>query len=354
VHGDVQVENVGQFERVRVPDWNRVSTGPPAAAKQIQAFAKPRTPVLSRIYGTLKKGLVSADVYSRLHDRVVFDDRRTGAAVMVCMLAGYKSDLWRFVMPRFRAALPEADVCIISPGLRHERLAELCRREKWSYLSTATNDVALAQNVCFRLHDRAKMIVKLDEDMFLLPDTISRLLAAYREIKVDGVVDPGFVAPMIPLNGFCYRYLLEMMGLLNEYEAAFGRARLATAGLAIHNDPAAARWIWERTAPLAATAERLGAQPSGILLCPIQFSIGLIAFERKFWEQVGYLAVHRHRLLAGLSTLGGDEAYLCARALELSRPGVVTTTSLAGHFSFGPQYAGLKALLDEQPELFSE
>jgi hypothetical protein len=301
----------------------------------------------------LKSGLDAANVYSRLHDRLEFDDRRTGAATLVCMLAGYKPDLWRFVIPRFRAALPEADICIVSPGLRHDDLANLCRREGWSYLSTATNDVALAQNVCYRLHNCAKMIVKLDEDMFLLPDTITGLLAAYRDIKAEGVVDPGFVAPMIPLNGFCCRYLLEMLGLLDDYEAAFGRAQLATSGLAVHTDPTAARWIWERTAPLAATASRLNSLERRVLLCPIQFSIGLIAFERRFWEQIGYFAVHRHRLLAGLSTLGGDEAYLCARAVEMSRPAVVTTAVLAGHFSFGPQYAGLKALLDERPELFS-
>jgi hypothetical protein len=33
---------------------------------------------------------------------------------------------------------------------------------------------------------------------------------------------------------------------------------------------------------------------------------------------------------------------------------VVTTAAIAGHFSFGPQYAGLKALLDRRPELFTE
>jgi hypothetical protein len=348
VHGDGQSGSVG------VSTWDREIVGPAEAPKQARAVKKTGTSALSRIYGTLKNGLLSADVYSRLHDKVVFDDRRNGAPVLVCMLAGYKPDLWRFVVPRFRAALPEADVCIISPGMRHEGLADLCRREGWSYLSTSTNDVALAQNVCYRLHDRATMIVKLDEDMFLLPDTITGLLAAYRDIKTGGVVDPGFVAPMIPLNGFCYRHLLEMLGILEEYETAFGRARLATSGLAVHTDPAAARWIWERTAPLAATAERLNALQPRILFCPIQFSIGLIAFEREFWEQIGYLAVHRHRLLAGLSTLGGDEAYLCVRALETSRPAVVTTAVLAGHFSFGPQYAGLKVLLQEQPKLFSE
>jgi hypothetical protein len=325
-----------------------------ALPERREAANKPRRPMLSWAYGKVKDAAAAADAYSRLHDRFRFDDRRTGAPVLVCMLAGYKPELWPFVMPRFRAALPAADVCLVSPGLRCAPLAELCRREGWSYLSTATNDVALAQNVCYRLHDAAEMIVKLDEDMFLLADTISGLLAEYHRIKAEGAVDPGFVAPMIPLNGFCYRYLLEMLGLLDEYEAAFGPARLATSGLPIHTDPDAARWIWERTNPLALTAARLAQHERRRLLCPIQFSIGAIAFERRFWQRIGYLAVYRHRLLMGISTLGGDEAYLCARALEASRPAVVTTAALAGHFSFGPQYAGLKALLDRRPELFSE
>ena len=307
MHGDGQL---GSFE---VSTWSRVVTGRAGVSNPARYAGQPQTPVVARVYGALKSRLVSAGAFSRLHDRVAFDDRRTGAAVLVGMLAGYKPDLWRFVMPRFRAALPEADVCIISPGLRHEGLANLCRREGWSYLSTATNDVALAQNICYRLHDGAKMIVKLDEDMFLLPDTITALLAAYRDIKADGVVDPGFVAPMIPLNGFCYRHLLEMLGLLDAYEAAFGRARLATSGLAVHTDPAAARWIWERTAPLAVTAARLDALPRRVLLCPIQFSIGLIAFERRFWEQIGYLAVHRRRLLAAESARLAATRRICAR-----------------------------------------
>jgi hypothetical protein len=309
---------------------------------------------VARAYSRLKDGLARLDTYSRLHDRYQFDDRRSGARIIVCMLAGYKPELWPFVMPRFRAALPEADVCLVSPGKQSAELAELCRTAGWSYLSTATNDVALAQNVCYGLHDAAEMIVKIDEDMLLLPNSISALLADYQQIKAEGAVDPGFVAPMIPLNGFCYRYLLEILGLLEAYEAAFGRARLATSGLPVHTDPAAARWIWERTSPLAATASLLSQHEKRRLLCPIQFSIGLIAFERRFWQLIGYLAVYRHRLAVGINTLGGDEAYICTRAVEFSRPAVVTTATLAGHFSFGPQYPALKLLLESRPELFSE
>lgn len=289
----------------------------------------------------------------RFVDRVRLEERHRGSATLVCMLAGYKSDLWHIVMPRFEAALPEdVDVCLLSPGIYRPELSSLCARKGWSYLSTATNDVCLAQNIAYRLHLKATLIMKLDEDMFLLPDTLSILAREYWRIKAAGKVDPGFVAPMIPLNGFCYHPLLERLDLLEEYEARFGVARIACAGTPLQADGNAARWIWERTAPLQRTANRLSAAAGEILLSSVQFSIGLIAFERQFWQAVGYLPVFRRRLLAGMSTLGADEEFLCACAVARSRPGVVTLATLAGHFSFGPQYAAMKALLEARPELF--
>lgn len=311
--------------------------------------------VAPSVYGGLRHCARHVGNRLRFADRVHFDDRRRGTATLVCMLAGYKPDLWDFVMPRFRAALPEyADVCLVSPGTHCPELATLCASNHWSYLSTATNDVCLAQNIAYRLHNEAQLIVKLDEDMFLLPDTLSLLVSEYWRIKVQGTVDPGFVAPFIPLNGFCYRHLLERLDLLTDYEARFGIARIACSGIPLQSDGQAARWIWEQTAPLQHTARRLAAMSREVLLCPVQFSIGLIAFEREFWETIGYLPVFRRRLMTGVSTLGADEEYLCARALAHSRPGVVTPATLAGHFSFGPQYAAMKALLDSRPDLFRE
>ena len=288
-------------------------------------------------------------------DRVRFDDRRRGTGTLVCMLAGHKPDLWDFVMPRFRAALPEdADVCLVSPGVHRQDLALLCASNHWSYLSTATNDVCLAQNIAYRLHDKARLIMKLDEDMFLLPGTLSILASEYWRIKALGTVNPGFVAPVIPLNGFCYRPLLERLDLLKAYEARFGIARIACSGTPLQSDGHAARWIWEQTAPLERTAQHLVTASDDTLLCSVQFSIGLIAFERDFWESTGHLPVFRRRLMAGMSTLGADEEHLCTRAVAQSRPGVVTFATLAGHFSFGPQYAAMKALLDARPGLFRE
>jgi hypothetical protein len=237
--------------------------------------------------------------------------------------------------------------------LRIDALSDLCRREGWSYLSTATHDTSLAQNVCYRLHARAELIVKLDEDMFLLPDTISALVSQYRQIKARRIVDPGFVAPMVPINGFCYRPLLEMLGLLDEFEARFGRARIAYSDVPIQNDPAAACWMWERTAPLELTAERLAAKPIQTLFCPVQFSTGLIAFERSFWEMIGHLPVFRRRLVFGLSTHGADERHISTEACKRSRPGVITTGAFAGHFCFDAQYAGVRTLINRRPELFA-
>lgn len=314
-----------------------------------------RRSIASQAYGTVKKAARAADSYSKLHDRITFEDRSHAAPLLVTMLAGYKQDLWPLVMPRFKAALaqmPDADVCLVSPGKRDTALASLCAAEGWSYLATATNDVSLAQNICFKRHIAAELIVKLDEDMFLLPGSIRHLVAEYRRIKTEGRVDPGFVAPMIPLNGFCYRPLLRALGLLEEYERRFGTAQLGTSGLPIHTDPAAARWIWEQTSPLDSLPERLGAGIAEDLLSPIQFSIGMIVFERRFWQQVGYFSVARRKLMAGMSTLGGDESHICAAAMLHSRPIVITTLTAAGHFSFGGQYAGMRDLLRSNPALF--
>lgn len=309
--------------------------------------------VVRAVQEAVKAAVTRAGRYSRLTDRYAFDDRRRGAPLLVYVLIGYKPALWPYVEPRIAAAIPPgADVCCVSPGMHSAEVAAIARRNGWSCLSTATNDVSLAQNICLGLHPGATFVCKIDEDMFLLPDTISRTLAAYRELKASGVADPGFMAPVIPLNGVCYRWTLRRLGLLQAFEAQFGPARLATADLPIQSDPAAARWIWRRTAPLEATAARLAGASTRYLYCAVQFSIGMIVFERAFWDEIGMLPVHRLRLAKGASTLGADEAYLCKAAVERSRPGVVATDALAGHFSFGPQYAGMAELLKQEPELF--
>jgi hypothetical protein len=153
--------------------------------------------------------------------------------MVVPMFVGSKRDLWPTVMPRFRA--------------------EIRCNEGRSYLNTATNSVSLAQNVCYRLHDTAEMIVTVDEETFLLPDTVETPLNEYRDIKQEGAMLPGFLAPIIPLDGFRDRYPLTVSGLVAECEARSGRACICTAGAAILSNGGAAWSTRERTTPLTKT-----------------------------------------------------------------------------------------------------
>ena len=100
-------------------------------------------------------------------------------------------------------------------------------------------------------------------------------------------------------------------------------------------------------------ADRLRGMPRREMLSPIQFSIGIIAFERRFWEQIGFFAVPRYKQVAKMSTLGGGEARLWSATTMHARPIVVTTSAVAGHFSFGAQYAAMSDLLRSRPEVFA-
>jgi hypothetical protein len=304
-------------------------------------------------FQAVRRMSAASAAHLRMTDDHRFDDRRQGVGVLVCLLAGFKPALWDHVLPRLARALPDADVCIVTPGLVLEELRSHCRRNSWSYLGTATNDASLAQNLCYRLHPDVAMIVKVDEDMFLLPNTITALLTRFDEVKRNDVINPGFIAPMIPLNGFCHRPLLERLGALEEFEDRFGRARIAHSALAIHDNPAAACWMWKKTAPLSATASKLAEGGVHELHCAVRLNTSMIAFERSFWEAIDHLPVRRGKLIVGLSTQDADEEHLCKQALATSRPGIVTTGAFAGHFAFPVQHDAMMALLSSEPALFA-
>jgi hypothetical protein len=288
----------------------------------------------------------------RSTDHHCFDDRRQGARTLVCIIAGYQPELWHASLSSFAAALHDVDVCVVTPGLAVDELRAQCTSRGWSYLGTATNDPSLAQNLCYRLHPDARMIVKVDEDIFLLPQTIVNLVRRYDAIRASGV-NPGYLAPIIPINGFGCRPLLEMLDLLEEFEERFGKAGTVHSSEPIHDDPLAARWVWERTAPLAETARKLSSVPVRDLPCSVRLNLGIVVFERTFWEEIGQLPVRRRRLVMGLSNTDADEEHICTQAVAASRPGIVTTAALAGHFGFPAQHDAMLSLLESKPHLFS-
>jgi len=305
------------------------------------------------VYSAIRSAQSNFQRWLDSSDHFQFDDRRKHAKTLVCVLISATPLVWPLVLPRLKAALPEGDVCLVLFGHRDDFIADLCAREGWSYLATSTSDASLAQNICFTLHSHAELIVKIDDDMFVLKDTISSLIQQFQIIKADGVVNPGFLAPLIPVNGFSYRHTLDMLGLLDDYEARFGRAAIGGSGLAIHDNPEAAVWTWKHTGPLEDTFKKFNNLAPRTLFCPIRYNTGLIVFERTFWEEIGRFPVLRRRMMFGIQTDGADELHLCATAMTGSRPAIVTTATVAGHFAFPKQVDAMLRLIAEQPELFT-
>jgi hypothetical protein len=290
----------------------------------------------------------------RLTDHYAFDDRVTGAPTVVCLVAGQKFELWNYTLPKLRAAARDVDVCIATPGRMQTELREICAEFTWSYLGTATNDASLAQNICYRLHSDAATIVKLDDDILLLRDTIAKLVDDLYALQDTSVTRPGFLSPVLPLHADCYRWVLERLGRIEEFDRRFGPDSGSNSDTALEESPEAARWIWRTTAPLETTADRLPDPDRKLLTCDGAHRLGIMAFERSFWESIGYLPVHRGRLVAGLPSYESDEAHIVAQASVASRPGYITSSAFAGRFAHPHQYPAMLKLLQAEPRLFGD
>jgi hypothetical protein len=281
-----------------------------------------------------------------------FENRSVGSPILICLVAGRKQELWPIVLPYLEEAAGEHYVCVVSPGKYDKALSLVCEAWGWSYLSTKTSDSNLAQSICYLLHREAELIAKIDEDMFVLPGSIDALFLRYRELCNQSAYRPGIVAPMTPLDGLSYRYLLEMLGLLKSFETIFGKAIAHCDKSVIAENLKAALWIWQNTSPLSQTGRLLRSMPERLIHAPIQCSTGMIVFERSFWQEMGYRPIFGRGLMSGHG-LGAGSSWICSRALTLSRPVVVTSKVIAGRFSFDHQYEEMKRVFESQPTRFT-
>lgn len=274
-----------------------------------------------------------------------FVDRGTGAEQLVVILAGYKPYLWPFTLERIERAMPAGvDVCLASSAVEAPELDALCDRRGWSRLVTRDNSVALAQNLAIRHHPLARYVHKLDEDVVIGPGYFEAMLDGYRRVARDGRFTPGFCSPLLNVNGFSYRLFLDALGLADEYRATFGELRQASVGVRAHHDGQAARWLWERTLPFDAVAARVREGGFAYSTVPQRFSIGAIVMERDLWQAMRGFAVNPYHDRGGT---GEDEIQICETCTTLSRAMVVLHHVLAGHVSFGPQEAAMRAALPE-------
>lgn len=282
-----------------------------------------------------------------------FIDRAKGYDKLCIVLCGYKPYLYDSVLGRLKKVIPsDIDVCLVTSGLYDERIAQVCEESGYSYLHTRENSVGLVQNVAIQKHPNAKLIFKLDEDIFLTDNYFERMQAALEHAKT-GKYNPGIIAPIIPINGYGYERVLERFDLREIYEKRFGRivvgaTQIGKKRVPIEQSAEVAKffWGWGGYCPsVDKMNDTLGKLPLEERPCPVRFSIGAILFERNLWESMNYYS-------AGSDSLGKDEEQLCSFCCLNSSPIMVSENVLVGHFSFGKQNEAMKEFFVEHPECF--
>ena len=276
--------------------------------------------------------------FKNTYGRFSYINRGKNSKYSCIVLTGHKPELWDKVFYRLKKYTPEnIDILLITAGGKVNEISNLCKENNWSYLSVKRNNVCLAQNIAIRCLKSSEFIFKLDEDMFITKNFYSQMIKTYDYVQEKGEVDGGFVAPLIPINGYGYRRVLEKFNALNEFENKFGYSKI-TGGSADPNDFTKdlriPNFFWKDctvSSDIDKLDNLLGQNKFEYSICPIRFSIGAILFRRKLIEDMNFLKVTRGN---GVSI---DEIELCKYCNQHSLGIVVSENTAVGHLCYGPQ-----------------
>lgn len=271
-----------------------------------------------------------------------FTDRRKGMDKALFILSGYKPSLWDHVFDRVKRFLPDdIEVCICSSGLFDKSLDAIASQNNWSYLSTDTNSVTLIQNIVYSVYDGCTWFYKMDEDIFLTRGSLEKLFNAYGKAADTMPYHIGIIAPLIPLNEYGYRFILQKYGCMEDFENRYGKAYFGGDGKII-NTPDVAPYMWGKYGTIPAIDEIMADfDTEEFSVCATRFNIGLILFHKSFWEEMGGFTV------SGSKDLGTDEEEICAWCAVYSKAIIVTHEVVVGHFAFGPQEIVMNQYLAE-------
>lgn len=292
------------------------------------------------------------DRKKRIKGNYTFIDRKKDSKKVCIILAGYKEFLWEDVFGRIEKYAPkDIDFCIVSSGLYSDKLAEIAKKNDWSYLSVKQNKVTLVQNIAINLHPAAEYIYKIDEDIFITENFFTQLNETYNNVEKEGRYKVGFVAPLLPINGYANVNFLKKTGLLESFEKKFGKAyHSGDFREPIIKNPEIAKFMWgeteEKLRDIDKLSEEFSKQEFSYSICPIRFSIGAILFSRNLWEDMGRFEVRRG------TNMGEDEIQICKYCMLESKAIVVSENTVAGHFSYGPQTNAMKEFYNSHREIF--
>ena len=299
-----------------------------------------------------KKMRADSQRKKRVRGNYKFINRKKDSEKLCIILAGYKKFLWEDVFGRIEKYAPkDIDFCIVSSGLYSEDLAKIAEKNNWSYLSVKQNKVTLVQNIAINLHPKANKIFKLDEDIFITENFFTQLEKTYDKMEKEGRYNIGFVAPLLPINGYANVNVLEKTGLIEKFDKRFGKAYHDGDGQApIIKNPDIAKFMWgeteEKLRDIDKLSKEFSEQEFSYSICSIRFSIGAILFSREIWENMG-------RFKVGLGTnMGQDEVQLCKYCMIESKAIIISENTVAGHFSYGPQTNAMKEYYNSHREIF--
>ena len=168
------------------------------------------------------------------------------SSTLCIVLAGYKEFTWEIVFKRIKKFCPDGiDVCIVSSGLYSEKLNEIAKKNKWSYISMKRNCVTLALNSSVQSFPNAQKIFKIDEDIFITEGFFESLPLTLEKSKKNYF--PCFSAPLIPVNGYGYRRILENLNLSEKYAELFEFPKISAGPfMQIESNPEVAKFFWNK------------------------------------------------------------------------------------------------------------
>ena len=196
----------------------------------------------------------------------------------------------------------------------------------------------------------AEFFYKLDEDIFVTDGYFQSLMDTYNNVKRNGEYDIGFVAPLIPINGYGHLRLLKRLGLTDLYAEKFERPIYASYSTRqIECNPDVAEFFWGEGGffpHIDELAKQLKNDEFSYSACPVRFSIGAILFTRETWSKMGMFPVTHG------SGMGFDESEFCAFCIKESQAIIVAENAVVGHLSFGNQNAAMKEYYGKHHERF--
>ena len=279
-----------------------------------------------------------------------FTDRGRGQKKLCLFLIGYKKALWPEVVKRFKLFVPEdVDVCLLSSGKYFPELERMAEENSWSYISTKKNNVCLIQNIAINIFQKAELIYKIDEDIFLTKGTFEKMENALRKGEETLPYKVGMAAPLLNVNAYGFYKILEKIGKLGEYEKRFGKPyMIAGQTTPIETDIEIAKFMWGADGTVPQIDVLNQSFPEGLIsVCPIRLSIGCILYKRSFWE-----SFWRFPVVFG-NGMGLDETIAIGATAANSQVLVVAEDAVVGHFGYGPQTKEMMTLFESKPELFT-